>query len=64
MGAQELQQVLLQRFGIFTIARSIGHRDIVRATVAMTTTKEELDQFVDALTALSHQRHEKDRLTI
>jgi len=59
MEAQELQQALLHRFGIFTIARSIGHRDIVRATVAMTTTIDELNQFVDALTALSQQQHAK-----
>ncbi|HSY27080.1 MAG TPA: hypothetical protein VK832_06230, partial [Burkholderiaceae bacterium] len=53
MTAQELQQALLQRFGIFTVARNIGHSEIVRATVAITTRIEELDQFVAALTTLA-----------
>jgi isopenicillin-N epimerase len=53
MTAQELQQALLQRFGIFTVARSIGHGEIVRATVAITSRIDELDQFILALTTLA-----------
>jgi selenocysteine lyase/cysteine desulfurase len=56
MSAQELQQALLKRFGIFTVARNIGHADIVRATVALTTTTVELDRFVLALQELSVSR--------
>lgn len=53
MTAQELQQTLLQRFGIFTVVRSIGHDEIVRATVAMTTCIKELDRLIAALIALA-----------
>lgn len=53
MSARELQQALLNRFNIFTVERNIGHADIVRATVALTTTNDELDQLVAALTALT-----------
>jgi isopenicillin-N epimerase len=54
MSARELQQALLNRFNIFTVERNIGHSNIVRATVALSTTTEELDQLVAALTALTH----------
>ena len=53
MSARELQQALLQRFGVFTVQRNIGDTDVVRATVAITTTTGELDQLVAALTVLS-----------
>lgn len=53
--AKELQKVLFQRFSIFTVERSIGHLNIVRATVAITTRLDELDQFVAALTTLSQE---------
>ncbi|PHV22347.1 class V aminotransferase [Janthinobacterium sp. BJB446] len=55
MRARELQQVLLHRFGVFTVERNIGDTDIVRATVAITTTIGELDRLVAALTALSRE---------
>lgn len=55
MTAQELQQALLQRFGIFTVARNIGYTDVLRATVATTTTTSDLDQMVAALTALTSE---------
>nr|WP_315257443.1 aminotransferase class V-fold PLP-dependent enzyme [uncultured Duganella sp.] len=53
MSARSLQQALLDRFNIFTVERNIGYTDIVRATVALTTTTEELDQLVTALTILT-----------
>lgn len=52
MSARQLQQALLQRFRIFTVERNIGHADIVRATVAITTQTSELDQLVAALAVL------------
>ncbi|MDO8046971.1 aminotransferase class V-fold PLP-dependent enzyme [Janthinobacterium sp. SUN211] len=55
MSARQLQQALLQRFGIFTVERNIGDTDIVRATVAITTQTSELDQLVAALTVLSRE---------
>ncbi|AQR69195.1 hypothetical protein BZG29_13230 [Janthinobacterium sp. LM6] len=55
MSARQLQQALLQRFGIFTVERNIGDTDIVRATVAVTTTTAELDRLVAALTVLSRE---------
>ena len=55
MSARELQQALLQRFGVFTVQRNIGDTDVVRATVAATTTTGELDQLVAALTVLSSE---------
>lgn len=55
MDARALQQALLQRFGIFTVERNIGDTDVVRATVATTTTTAELDRLVAALTALSRE---------
>ncbi|KAB0324751.1 aminotransferase class V-fold PLP-dependent enzyme [Janthinobacterium sp. PLB04] len=55
MRARELQQVLLHRFGVFTVERNIGDTDVVRATVAITTTIGELDRLVAALTALSRE---------
>ena len=48
-----LQKTLLEQYGIFTVARGIVHCDIVRATVALTTTWDELDKFVAALRDLS-----------
>lgn len=53
MSARALQQALLNRFNIFTVERNIGYTDLVRATVALTTTTEELDQLVTALTVLT-----------
>ena len=55
MSARQLQQALLQRFGVFTVQRNIGDTDIVRATVAVTTQTSELDQLVAALTVLSKE---------
>ena len=55
MEARDLQQALLQRFGVFTVQRNIGDTDIVRATVAITTTTAELDRLVAALTVLSRE---------
>ncbi|OEZ97899.1 isopenicillin N epimerase [Janthinobacterium sp. HH107] len=55
MSARDLQQALLERFGIFTVQRNIGDADIVRATVAVTTTTAELDRLVAALTVLSSE---------
>ena len=52
MSARQLQQALLQRFGLFTVERNAGHIDVVRATVAITTTTEELDRLVAALAVL------------
>lgn len=52
MSARELQQTLLNRFNIFTVERNIGYTDVVRATVALTTTTDELDQLVNALHTL------------
>lgn len=57
MSARELQQTLLNRFNVFTVERNIGYTDVVRATVALTTTTEELDQLVAALTELSREAH-------
>lgn len=57
MSARELQQALLNRFNVFTVERNIGYTDVVRATVALTTTTEELDQLVAALTELSREAH-------
>jgi selenocysteine lyase/cysteine desulfurase len=53
ISARALQQALLERFGIFTVERNIGYTNVVRATVALTTTTDELDQLVTALIALS-----------
>ena len=55
MSARQLQQALLQRFEVFTVQRNIGDTDIVRATVAVTTTTAELDRLVAALTELSRE---------
>lgn len=55
MSARDLQQALLQRFGVFTVQRNIGDTDIVRATVAITTTTAELDRLVAALMVLSRE---------
>ncbi|MDN2672294.1 aminotransferase class V-fold PLP-dependent enzyme [Janthinobacterium sp. SUN026] len=55
MSSRQLQQTLLQRFGIFTVERNIGDTDVVRATVAITTQTSELDQLVAALTVLSSE---------
>ncbi|WP_426076663.1 aminotransferase class V-fold PLP-dependent enzyme [Janthinobacterium sp. PSPC3-1] len=52
MSARQLQQALLQRFGLFTVERNAGHIDVVRATVAITTTTEELDRLLAALAVL------------
>lgn len=53
MSARQLQQALLQRFGLFTVERNAGHIDVVRATVAITTTTAELDRLVAALAVLA-----------
>jgi len=55
MTAQELHQALLQRFRIFTVARNIGYTDVLRATVATTTSTDELDQLVAALMMLTSE---------
>jgi len=52
MEARALQQALLNRFGVFTVQRNIGEMDVVRATVAITTTTDELDRLVAALAVL------------
>ena len=52
LDARTLQQALLQRFGVFAVQRNAGHIDVVRATVAITTTTEELDRLVAALAVL------------
>lgn len=57
MSARELQQALLNRYKLFTVERNIGYTDVVRATVALTTTTEELDQLVAALTELAQEAH-------
>ena len=61
MDARALQQALLQRFGVFTVQRNIGDMDVVRATVAVTTTTAELDQLVAALTVLSSEANSSER---
>jgi len=58
MSAAQLQQALRERFGIFTVARHIGHAEILRATVALTTTAAELARFVSALQTLAAERRE------
>ena len=60
MDARALQQALLHRFGVFTVQRDIGDMDVVRATVAVTTTTAELDQLVAALTVLSSEANSSD----
>ena len=55
MSARELQQALLKRYGVFTVERNIGATNIVRATVAITTSTGELDQLVAALSELSRE---------
>lgn len=57
MSARELQQALLNRFNLFTVERNVGASDVVRVTVALTTTTEELDQLVAALTVLTREAH-------
>lgn len=52
MEAGALQQALLNRFGVFSVQRNIGDMDVVRATVAITTTTGELDRLVAALAIL------------
>lgn len=52
VSARQLQQALLQRFGLFTVERNAGHIDVVRATVAITTTAADLDRLVAALAVL------------
>ena len=52
MEAGALQQALLNRFGVFSVQRNIGDMDVVRATVAITTTTGELDRLVAALAVL------------
>lgn len=53
--AQQLQHALMTRFGIFTVARTVGDIEVVRATVAVTTSSAQLDRFVDALATLAAQ---------
>jgi selenocysteine lyase/cysteine desulfurase len=55
ISARDLQQTLLNRFGIFTVERNVGYTDVVRATVALTTTTDELDQLATALAVLSQE---------
>lgn len=60
IGGRELQQALLQRFGVFTVERYVGDTAIVRATVAITTQTSELDQLVAALTELAGEAQRQD----
>lgn len=55
MSARELQAALLERFGVFTVERSVGFTDVVRATVAITTETRELDRLVEGLTVLAQE---------
>jgi len=55
MDARELQKALLERFGVFTVERSVVHASVVRATVAITTTTSELDRLVEGLTLLARE---------
>lgn len=55
MDARELQKALLERFGVFTVERSVVHASVVRATVAITTTTSELDRLVEGLTVLARE---------
>jgi isopenicillin-N epimerase len=55
MSARQLQTALLERFGVFTVERSVGYTDVVRATVAITTETRELDQLVQGLTVLAQE---------
>ena len=55
MRARDVQAALLARFGVFTVERHIGDVSLVRATVALTTTVEELDRLVEGLTVLTRE---------
>jgi len=55
MGANALQAALLQRFGVFTVERSMVSASVVRATVAITTETSELDRLVEGLTVLARE---------
>jgi selenocysteine lyase/cysteine desulfurase len=52
--ATELQNVLFERFRIFTVERKAGNRSVLRATVTTTTKLGDLDLFVEALTTLTN----------
>jgi len=52
MAAREVQEMLLERFGVFTVERHVGYTSVVRVTVALTTTTGELDRLVAALQVL------------
>jgi len=55
MRAGEVQAALLTRFNVFTVERHIGYTSVVRATVAVTTTTEELDRLVEGLSVLARE---------
>jgi len=55
MSARQVQAALLERFKVFTVERSVGYGDVVRATVAISTETGELDRLVAALTVLAHE---------
>jgi isopenicillin-N epimerase len=55
MRARDVQAALLERFGVFTVERPVGDASLVRATVALTTTVEELDRLVEGLTVLTRE---------
>ncbi|MBB6136056.1 selenocysteine lyase/cysteine desulfurase [Massilia aurea] len=55
MRARDVQAALLERFGVFTVERPVGAASLVRATVALTTTVEELDRLVEGLTVLTRE---------
>ncbi|MEW7849064.1 aminotransferase class V-fold PLP-dependent enzyme [Massilia aurea] len=53
MSARDVQAALMERFGVFTVARAVGDVSVVRATVALTTEPHELDRLVEGLTVLT-----------
>lgn len=55
METDEVQAALLSRFDVFTVERHVGYTSVVRATVALTTTTQELDRLVEGLTALARE---------
>lgn len=55
MEAGEVQAALLSRFNVFTVERHVGYTSVVRATVALTTTTQELDRLVEGLSVLARE---------
>jgi len=58
MRARDVQAALLERFGVFTVERSVVTASVVRATVAITTGTSELDRLVEGLTVLAREAAE------